>query len=165
MSLPKSEQEQQRVFSLAAESVPVAPMPLRTSNAIDAPVEMRGEDVVQRYGDREYRVRGLAQEHKPGRAASQSSRAGGERARGHGAARGQAGPRSRAAARGVHQAGGGRAGRQGRRDPPRRGPVDPEAGDAARRADRQSACAERAGGHDDRRGARPQRWSCCAIRA
>ena len=57
---PKSEPEQQRAFSLAAEAAPLAPMPLRTSNAIDAPVEMRGEDVVQRYGDREYRVRGSA---------------------------------------------------------------------------------------------------------
>jgi DNA primase len=61
----KTEQEQQRVFSLAAEAAPVAPMPLRTSNAIDAPVEMRGEDIVQRYGDREYRVRGLQKNTSP----------------------------------------------------------------------------------------------------
>ena len=60
----KSEPEQQRVFSLAAESVPLAPMPPR-SNAIDAPVEMRGEDIVQRYGDREYRVRGLQKNTSP----------------------------------------------------------------------------------------------------
>jgi DNA primase catalytic core len=58
-------EEQQRVFSLAAEAAPVAPMPLRTSNAIDAPVEMRGEDIVQRYGDREYRVRGLQKNTSP----------------------------------------------------------------------------------------------------
>jgi DNA primase catalytic core len=58
-------QAQQSVFSLAAEAVPVAPMPLRTSNAIDAPMEMRGEDVVQRYGDREYRVRGLQKNTSP----------------------------------------------------------------------------------------------------
>jgi DNA primase len=54
----------QRVFSLAAEAVPVAPMPPR-SNAIDAPVEVRGEDIVQRYGDREYRVRGLNKNTSP----------------------------------------------------------------------------------------------------
>ncbi|HUZ95957.1 MAG TPA: toprim domain-containing protein [Edaphobacter sp.] len=54
----------QRVFSLAAEAVPVAQMPLR-SNAIDAPVEMRGEDIVLRYGDREYRVRGLNKNTSP----------------------------------------------------------------------------------------------------
>ncbi len=58
-------QQQQSVFSLAAEAVPLAPMPLRTSNAIDAPVEMRGEDIVQRYGDREYRVRGLQKNTSP----------------------------------------------------------------------------------------------------
>jgi DNA primase len=57
-------QAQQRVFSLAAEAVPLAPMPPR-SNAIDAPVEMRGEDIVQRYGDREYRVRGLQKNTSP----------------------------------------------------------------------------------------------------
>ena len=32
---------------------------------IDAPVEMRGEDVVLRYGDREYRVRGLQKNTSP----------------------------------------------------------------------------------------------------
>jgi len=58
-------QAQQRVFSLAAEAAPIATMPLRTSNAIDAPVEMRGDDVVQRYGDREYRVRGLQKNTSP----------------------------------------------------------------------------------------------------
>jgi DNA primase len=58
-------QQQQSIFSLAAEAVPSAPMPLRTSNAIDAPMEMRGEDVVQRYGDREYRVRGLNKNTSP----------------------------------------------------------------------------------------------------
>jgi DNA primase catalytic core len=56
-------QQQQSVFSLAAEAVPLAPMP--PSNAIDAPVEMRGEDIVQRYGDREYRVRGLNKNTSP----------------------------------------------------------------------------------------------------
>ena len=56
----QSPQEQERDFSLAAEAAPLAPMPPRASNAIEAPVETRGEDVVQRYGDREYRVRGLA---------------------------------------------------------------------------------------------------------
>ena len=57
-------QQQESVFSLAAEAAPVAPMPPR-SNAIDAPVEMRGEDIVQRYGDREYRVRGLQKNTSP----------------------------------------------------------------------------------------------------
>jgi DNA primase catalytic core len=59
-----SAQEEQRAFSLAAEAVPDAPMPPR-SNAIDAPVEMRGEDIVLRYGDREYRVRGLQKNTSP----------------------------------------------------------------------------------------------------
>ena len=63
-SSQKSEQEQQRAFSLAAEAAPVAPMPPR-SNAIDPPVEMRGDDIVLRYGDREYRVRGLAKNTSP----------------------------------------------------------------------------------------------------
>jgi DNA primase catalytic core len=58
------DEEQQRVFSLAAEAVPAAPMPPR-SNAIETPMEMRGEDVVQRYGDREYRVRGLQKNTSP----------------------------------------------------------------------------------------------------
>jgi DNA primase catalytic core len=42
----------EEVFSLAAVPVPVAPQ-------IDVPVEMRGEDVVLKFGDREYRARGL----------------------------------------------------------------------------------------------------------
>jgi DNA primase len=56
--------QQESVFSLAAEAMPLAPMPPR-SNAIDAPVEMRGEDIVLHYGDREYRVRGLARNTSP----------------------------------------------------------------------------------------------------
>jgi DNA primase catalytic core len=60
----ESPQKQESIFSLAAEAVPVAQMPPR-SNAIDAPVEMRGEDIVQRYGDREYRVRGLQKNTSP----------------------------------------------------------------------------------------------------
>jgi len=42
----------EEVFSLAAVPVPVAPQ-------IDVQVEMRGEDVVLKFGDREYRARGL----------------------------------------------------------------------------------------------------------
>jgi DNA primase catalytic core len=42
----------EEVFSLAAVPVPAAPQ-------IDVPVEMRGEDVVLKFGDREYRARGL----------------------------------------------------------------------------------------------------------
>ena len=42
----------EEVFSLAAVPVPVAPH-------VDVPVEMRGEDVVLKFGDREYRARGL----------------------------------------------------------------------------------------------------------
>ncbi len=60
-----SEPEQQRVFSLAAEAAVSLPLPPRTANVIDTPVEMRGEDVVLRYGDREYRVRGLAKNTSP----------------------------------------------------------------------------------------------------
>jgi DNA primase catalytic core len=42
----------EEVFSLAAVPVPAAPQ-------VDVPVEMRGEDVVLKFGDREYRARGL----------------------------------------------------------------------------------------------------------
>ena len=42
----------EEVFSLAAVPVPAAPQ-------IDVAVEMRGEDVVLKFGDREYRARGL----------------------------------------------------------------------------------------------------------
>jgi DNA primase catalytic core len=48
------------VLPLAAEPKPVAATPPQVENKIDVPVEMRGEDVVMRFGDREYRVRGLA---------------------------------------------------------------------------------------------------------
>jgi DNA primase catalytic core len=49
---PAVEAPTEEVFSLAAAPVPVAPQ-------IDVPVEMRGEDVVLKFGDREYRARGL----------------------------------------------------------------------------------------------------------
>ena len=62
---PKTELEQERVFSLAAEAALSLPLPPRTANVIGAPVEMRGEDVVLRYGDREYRVRGLQKNTSP----------------------------------------------------------------------------------------------------
>jgi hypothetical protein len=48
------------VLPLAAEPKPVAATPPQVENKIDVPVKMRGEDVVMRFGDREYRVRGLA---------------------------------------------------------------------------------------------------------
>jgi len=64
-SSQKSEPEQERVFSLAAEAALSLPLPPRTANVIDAPVEMRGDDVVLRYGDREYRVRGLQKNTSP----------------------------------------------------------------------------------------------------
>jgi DNA primase catalytic core len=49
---PAVEALTEEVFSLAAAPVPVAPQ-------IDVAVEMRGEDVVLKFGDREYRARGL----------------------------------------------------------------------------------------------------------
>jgi DNA primase catalytic core len=49
---PAVEAPTEEVFSLAAAPVPVAPQ-------IDVAVEMRGEDVVLKFGDREYRARGL----------------------------------------------------------------------------------------------------------
>lgn len=51
------EQEQERVFSLAAEAAPSLPLQPRTS--IDVPVEVHGEDIYIPRGDRRYRVRGL----------------------------------------------------------------------------------------------------------
>ena len=47
----------EEVFSLAAVPVPAAPMPPRAER--DVQVEMRGEDVLLKFGEREYRVRGL----------------------------------------------------------------------------------------------------------
>jgi len=47
----------EEVFSLAAVPVPVAPMPPRAEG--DVSVEVRGEDVLLKFGEREYRVRGL----------------------------------------------------------------------------------------------------------
>jgi DNA primase catalytic core len=48
------------VLPLAAEPGPVAPTPPTVANQIGVAVEVRGEDVMMRFGDREYRVRGLA---------------------------------------------------------------------------------------------------------
>jgi DNA primase len=45
------------VLPLAAKPEPVVPMPFAAP--ADVQVEMRGEDVLMRFGDREYRVRGL----------------------------------------------------------------------------------------------------------
>ena len=53
----------EEVFSLAAVPVPVAPASPRVESQGDVPVEMRGEDVVLKFGDREYRSRGLQEEH------------------------------------------------------------------------------------------------------
>jgi DNA primase len=52
-----AEARSEEVFPLAAASVPVASV--LAAPAVDVPVEMRGEDVVLKYGDREYRARGL----------------------------------------------------------------------------------------------------------
>jgi hypothetical protein len=49
----------EEVFSLAAASMPVAPAPLRAESQGDVSVEVRGEDVLLKFGEREYRVRGL----------------------------------------------------------------------------------------------------------
>jgi len=51
-SVPTVAAPTEEVFSLAAVPVPAAPQ-------IDVAVEMRGEDVVLKFGDREYRARGL----------------------------------------------------------------------------------------------------------
>jgi DNA primase catalytic core len=51
----------EHVLPLAAALAPVAPLPPQVENKIDVPFEMRGEDVMMRFGDREYRVRGLAE--------------------------------------------------------------------------------------------------------
>jgi DNA primase catalytic core len=48
------------VLPLAVEPEPVAPTPPTVANKIGVAVEVRGEDVMMRFGDREYRVRGLA---------------------------------------------------------------------------------------------------------
>jgi DNA primase len=50
----------EHVLPLAAVLPPVVPMPLQVANKIDVQTEMRGEDVMMWFGDREYRVRGLA---------------------------------------------------------------------------------------------------------
>ena len=49
----------EEVFSLAAASMPVAPMPPRAEGQGDVQVEMRGDDVLLKFGEREYRIRGL----------------------------------------------------------------------------------------------------------
>ena len=48
------------VLPLAAVLPPVAAMPPQVANKLDVRCEMRGEDVMMWFGDREYRVRGLA---------------------------------------------------------------------------------------------------------
>jgi DNA primase catalytic core len=52
------EAPKENVLPLAAEPEPVRAMPFAAP--ADVPVELRGEDVLMRFGDREYRVRGLA---------------------------------------------------------------------------------------------------------
>ena len=49
----------EEVFSLAAVPVPVAPASPRVESQGDVQVEMRGEDVLLKFGEREYRIRGL----------------------------------------------------------------------------------------------------------
>jgi hypothetical protein len=49
----------EEVFSLDAVPVPVAPMPPRVENQGAMQVEVRGEDILIRQGEREYRIRGL----------------------------------------------------------------------------------------------------------
>jgi DNA primase catalytic core len=56
---PAVEAPTEEVFSLAAVSVPAAPMPPRVESQGDVQVEVRGEDVLLKFGEREYRVRGL----------------------------------------------------------------------------------------------------------
>jgi DNA primase catalytic core len=48
------------VLPLAAVLPPVAAMPPQVANKLDVQTEVRGEDVMMWFGDREYRVRGLA---------------------------------------------------------------------------------------------------------
>jgi hypothetical protein len=52
------EAPKENVLPLAAEPEPVRAMPFAAP--AEVPVELRGEDVLMRFGDREYRVRGLA---------------------------------------------------------------------------------------------------------
>ena len=149
-SEPAQEPQHSRGFSLSCRSCAARADAAQDEQCIDAPVEMRGEDIVQRHGDREYRVRGLQKNMSPD-ALQVNLRVLGVNAHGDMALHvDKLDLEARAAARGVHQAGGGRAGRQGRRDPPRRGPVDPEAGRAAATSRSPGARAARAGGHDDR---------------
>jgi DNA primase catalytic core len=49
----------EEVFSLAAVPVPVAPALPRVESQGDVSVEVRGEDILIRQGEREYRIRGL----------------------------------------------------------------------------------------------------------
>jgi DNA primase catalytic core len=56
---PAVEAATEEVFSLAAASMSVLPMPPRVESQGDMPVEIRGEDILMRQGEREYRVRGL----------------------------------------------------------------------------------------------------------
>jgi DNA primase catalytic core len=56
---PAVEAPTEEVFPLAAASMSVLPMPLRAESQGDMPFEIRGEDILMRQGEREYRVRGL----------------------------------------------------------------------------------------------------------
>jgi DNA primase len=55
---PAADVPTEHVLLLAAVAAPSAPQ-------VDAPVEVRGEDVLLRFGDREYRVRGLQKNTSP----------------------------------------------------------------------------------------------------
>jgi len=57
--VPTTDAPTEEAFSLAAVPAPVAPMPPRGESQRDMQVEVRGEDILIRQGEREYRVRGL----------------------------------------------------------------------------------------------------------
>jgi DNA primase catalytic core len=57
--VPAVDAPQENVLPLAAVLPSAEPTPPTVTNKIDVPVEVRGEDVMMRFGDREYRVRGL----------------------------------------------------------------------------------------------------------
>jgi DNA primase len=56
---PAVEAPTEEVFPLAAVPELVVPMPRRVESQGDVQVEVRGEDILMRQGEREYRVRGL----------------------------------------------------------------------------------------------------------
>ena len=59
VTVPTTDAPTEEVFSLAAASMSVLPMPPRAEGQDDVQVEIRGEDILMRQGEREYRIRGL----------------------------------------------------------------------------------------------------------